>query len=208
MAPVLLIWMFTTFYAMSESGRYLMKHQKLSTIGALIGQTPVTAGTAPGAGVDPGGVGPAIVAYAHAQLGKPYVFGTPTSWAGEHPTFDCSGLTGSAVYAATNGGLNLPHNAALQMAALSKYRAGKDPAKWEPGDLIFYFIPGETGQGEPAHCAVWIGGGKVIAAPHTGDVVKVEGYQLGTIMGVRRPAAWTAGVKKTAQTNAAAGANT
>jgi cell wall-associated NlpC family hydrolase len=43
-----------------------------------------------------------------------------------------------------------------------------------PGDLVYW----ATSRGNPAtifHAAMYIGGGEVIEAPHTGDVVKLEG---------------------------------
>lgn len=207
-AAAVLMWLFTGSYAVAESGRELMSHNKLSTIGALLGKDAVPANAGKGTGVVTATekIATAIVAYALAQLGKPYVFGTPSSCTANPRSFDCSGLTRCAVSAATNGLLNLPHNAALQLAWLnrqSKYKVDKNtPSSWQPGDLIFYFIPGELAGGEPAHCSIYIGDGKVVDAPHTGTVVQVQGYQLGRIMGVMRPAAFAP--KKATSSTAAA----
>ena len=95
-----------------------------------------------------------VLAYACAQLGDPY------RWAGDGPTtFDCSGLTLSAWRQA---GVSLPHNAAMQAGYGTK--VGKDAL--QPGDLVFF--------GSPIHhVGIYIGGGAMLHAPQTGDVVKI-----------------------------------
>ena len=50
----------------------------------------------------------------------------------------------------------------------------------QPGDLIFYYSP-------IGHVAIYIGGGQLIHAPHTGDVVKVAAVNWGKVVGVGRP---------------------
>jgi cell wall-associated NlpC family hydrolase len=95
------------------------------------------------------------VRFAYAQLGKPYVYG-----AAGPSSFDCSGLTMRAWGAA---GVALPHNAAAQQSMLH-YVA---QSSLQPGDLVFF--------GSPAyHVGIYIGGGRFIHAPHTGDVVRIE----------------------------------
>lgn len=96
----------------------------------------------------------AAVAYARAQLGKPYVYGA----AGPN-SFDCSGLIMRAWAA---GGVALPHNAAAQYHTVRHIPFGD----LQPGDLVF-----ESGLG---HAGIYIGGGQMIHAPHTGDVVKIS----------------------------------
>jgi cell wall-associated NlpC family hydrolase len=95
------------------------------------------------------------VRYAYAQLGKPY------QWGGAGPgSFDCSGLTMRSWGAA---GVGLPHSAAGQQAELPRVSL----SDLEPGDLVFY--------GDPAyHTAIYIGGGRIIQAPHTGTVVQIS----------------------------------
>jgi peptidoglycan DL-endopeptidase CwlO len=94
------------------------------------------------------------ISYAYAQLGKPY------QWGGAGPnSFDCSGLTMRSWGAA---GVGLPHSAAGQQAELPAVSL----SALEPGDLVFY--------GDPAfHTAIYIGGGRIIQAPHTGAVVSI-----------------------------------
>lgn len=111
----------------------------------------------------------AAIAFAEAQLGKPYVFGAtgPDAW-------DCSALV-QAAYAAS--GIALPRT------TYEWKQAG--PVVWmtndndhlpisvlQPGDLLY--SAGDDGTPlNPGHVAMYIGDGQEIEAPHTGDVVKV-----------------------------------
>jgi cell wall-associated NlpC family hydrolase len=96
----------------------------------------------------------AAVQFAYAQLGKPY------QWGGSGPnSFDCSGLTMRAWGAA---GVSLPHNAAAQQSSVPAVST----SALQPGDLVFF--------GRPAyHVGIYIGGGRMIHAPHTGTVVQI-----------------------------------
>lgn len=98
--------------------------------------------------------GNAIVDYAYQFLGTPYL------WGGTTPSgFDCSGFT---QYVFKNAaGVSLPRTTYDQI------NVGV-PVAYEdlqPGDLIFP----HTG-----HVGIYIGGGQMIHAPSTGDVVKVS----------------------------------
>lgn len=100
------------------------------------------------------GRGAIAVRFAYAQLGKPYVYG-----AAGPDAYDCSGLTMRAWGAA---GVGMPHNAAMQQAMFPAVSI----SALQPGDLVFF--------GSPAsHEAMYVGGGQLIEAPHTGDVVKL-----------------------------------
>src|SRR4029077_10083686 len=73
-------------------------------------------------------------------------------------TFDCSGLM---QFIFGKVGATLPRTAAEQQAYTTRV---SQPA---PGDLVFW--------GDPAyHVALYIGQGKIIAAPHSGARVEVE----------------------------------
>ncbi|MGN6161538.1 MAG: C40 family peptidase [Marmoricola sp.] len=102
----------------------------------------------------------AVIAFARAQLGKPYV------WAGAGPdVWDCSGLT---MMAFRQIGIYLPHYAA------SQYMMGRPVAvsQAQPGDLLFW-----TSDGSIAgihHVALYIGNGTFIEAPHTGANVRYD----------------------------------
>ena len=55
----------------------------------------------------------------------------------------------------------------------------------KPGDIVFF----RPQAGHPGHEGMYIGGGKFIHAPHTGDVVKISdlaGYS-GNYVGAVRP---------------------
>lgn len=110
----------------------------------------------------------AAIASARAELGKPYVWG-----ASGPDSFDCSGLT---AWAWGHAGVNLPHSAAAQQGVGSSV----DRSELQPGDLVFF--------GSPAyHVALYIGGGLIIHAPTTGDVVKIASLSyLSDYSGARR----------------------
>jgi cell wall-associated NlpC family hydrolase len=97
----------------------------------------------------------AVVAVAMRQLGKPYAYGA----AGPN-AFDCSGLT---MYCYSKVGIELPH------ASIEQPRYGVRVSKTAlaPGDLVFFYNPIH-------HVGMYIGGGKFIHAPRTGDVVKIS----------------------------------
>jgi peptidoglycan DL-endopeptidase CwlO len=120
-----------------------------------------------GGGGGGGGGAAAVVAYARAQVGKPYCYG------GSGPgCFDCSGLT---MMAWRQAGVSLPHSSAAQ------YNVGRriSASELQPGDLIFYYSP-------ISHVSVYIGNGQRISATHTGDYVRVQ--SLGSsIVGYARP---------------------
>jgi cell wall-associated NlpC family hydrolase len=105
------------------------------------------------------------IAYAEAQLGKPYV------WGGTGPTgFDCSGLTMRAWEAA---GYDLPHFAASQYAVshpLTLYQL-------MPGDLVFWATD-PTDPDTIYHEAMYLGDGQIIEAPHTGEDVKIASLYI------------------------------
>jgi peptidoglycan DL-endopeptidase CwlO len=107
------------------------------------------------------------VAYAWAQIGKRYVFGT----AGPN-TFDCSGLTMMAWKAA---GVALPHNAAQQWGKVRHISR----SQLVPGDLVFY-----NGLG---HVGIFIGNNQIIHAPNSRTVVKVAPIGTDAIYGFGRP---------------------
>ena len=99
-------------------------------------------------------LGGQAVAIAERYLGVPYV------WGGASPSgFDCSGLT---MYVYGQLGVSLPHNAAAQYAVLPHV----SESDLEPGDLVFF-----DGLG---HVGIYIGGGEMIHAPHTGTVVQIS----------------------------------
>ena len=109
------------------------------------------------------------VSVALKQLGTPYKYATSVPGVG----FDCSGLTTHAWGAA---GVGLPRNSRAQYYALP--RIPKEAA--QPGDLIF--------SGNPIHhVGLYLGGGRMVHAPQTGDVVKISPVSWYKVVGVGRP---------------------
>ena len=92
------------------------------------------------------------VAFAYAQLGKPYQWGATGPGA-----YDCSGLVQAAWAAA---GVSIPRVTYDQWAALPHISA----SSLQPGDLVYY-----EGEG---HVAMYVGGGYIIDAPRTGLTVE------------------------------------
>ena len=106
------------------------------------------------AAVPSAGNAQAILNEAYAQLGKPYVYGATGS-----ANFDCSGFT-QYVY----------ENAAgvdISRTTYSQINEGQAVSEdqLQPGDLVFPHA---------GHVGIYVGGGQMIHAPQTGDVVKVS----------------------------------
>ena len=98
-------------------------------------------------------------------VGNPYVWGGTSLTSGA----DCSGFAQS-VFA--NFGIGLSRTAADQ----SYGGTAVSTDSLQPGDLLFY----SNGSGI-SHVAIYIGGGQMIHAPRTGDVVKVSSVRSGMI---------------------------
>ena len=121
-------------------------------------RVPSGTGAAPAAGTVAAPIAPAsggaatAVAYAKAQIGKPYL------WGGAGPyAFDCSGLVMRAWRA---GGVALPRTTYEQANAGRRISRSALAA----GDLVF-----TEGFG---HVQLYIGAGRVIEAPYTGATVR------------------------------------
>lgn len=94
-----------------------------------------------------------IIAYGMQEIGKPYRYGD------EGPAaFDCSGLI---QWIFGKAGLSLPRTAAQQQQLAT---ITNSPV---PGDLVFYNSPA-------THVALYLGNGRMLAAPHTGAKVRVQ----------------------------------
>jgi cell wall-associated NlpC family hydrolase len=103
----------------------------------------------------------AAVNFAYAQLGDPYV------WAAAGPNaWDCSGLTMGAWAAA---GVALPHYSVAQYYATTPVSY----SQLQPGDLIFW-ASDPSNPNTIFHVAIYIGNGKMIQAPHTGEYVEIS----------------------------------
>jgi cell wall-associated NlpC family hydrolase len=110
----------------------------------------------------------AVVAFARAQLGKPYRYGSagPSS-------YDCSGLAKAAW---AKAGVVLAHYTGAQ------WNEGLHVSKAElrPGDLVFF-------GSDVHHVGIYIGGGDMIEAPHTGLDVRIAPAFRSDYVGAVRP---------------------
>jgi cell wall-associated NlpC family hydrolase len=115
--------------------------------------------------------GEKAVAFAFAQIGKPY------QWGGTGPySYDCSGLVQAAwAYA----GISIPRDTYEQWAALPHISS----TALEPGDLLFF-----DGIG---HVAIYVGNGNMIDAPQTGETIRElptsTGWYTANFVGAARP---------------------
>ncbi|MET7455861.1 NlpC/P60 family protein [Streptomyces sp. NPDC005574] len=112
------------------------------------------------------------LAFARAQIGKPYVWGATGPG-----SYDCSGLT-QAVWKAA--GVTLPRTTYDQVDAGTTVPL----ADAQPGDLVFFY-------GDISHVGVYIGNGMMIHAPKPGAYVREESIYYGgesAIHSVVRPA--------------------
>jgi peptidoglycan DL-endopeptidase CwlO len=115
-----------------------------------------------------------VIAYAEAQLGKPYL------WGGQGPdAFDCSGLVEMAYRAA---GIDILRRSQDQYASEVHIK----PSQAEPGDLVFFAGSDGTTQ-SPGHVALVIGGGKMIEAYATGFPIRIAPYGGRDPVGFTRP---------------------
>ncbi|MFV8187360.1 MULTISPECIES: C40 family peptidase [unclassified Streptomyces] len=112
--------------------------------------------------------GKKAVAYATAQIGKPY------EWGAEGPkTYDCSGLTSQAW---ADAGRPIPRTSQEQWKQLKHV----DVKDMRPGDLIIYFH-------DATHVGMYIGDGAIVHAPRPGRTVTITGAGSMPILGVVRP---------------------
>ncbi|NEB97844.1 glycoside hydrolase [Streptomyces anulatus] len=138
-------------------------------------------GTGSGTGTDPGpGTGSGtdsgyaakaekVLAFARAQIGKPYVWG-----ASGPSSYDCSGLTQAAWREA---GVTLPRTTWDQVEVGTRVAT----ADLKPGDLVFFYD-------DISHVGIYKGDGMMIHAPKPGANVREESIYYMPIYGSVRPA--------------------
>ncbi len=128
----------------------------------------VTTGTYTGPTNTPG---EKAVAFAYAQLGKPYVWGATGP-----DSYDCSGLVQAAWAAA---GVAIPRTTYDQYASLPHVPM----SSLQLGDLVFFDALG--------HVGIYIGGGNIIDAPQSGEDVEIislsSAWYAQTVVGAARP---------------------
>ncbi|MFD0041797.1 NlpC/P60 family protein [Streptomyces anulatus] len=138
-------------------------------------------GTGSGTGTDPGsGTGSGtdsgyaakaekVLAFARAQIGKPYVWG-----ASGPSSYDCSGLTQAAWREA---GVTLPRTTWDQVEVGTRVAT----SDLKPGDLVFFYD-------DISHVGIYKGDGMMIHAPKPGANVREESIYYMPIYGSVRPA--------------------
>ncbi|MFD5192084.1 NlpC/P60 family protein [Streptomyces sp. NPDC058357] len=128
-------------------------------------------GTGTGTGSDSGATTKAgqVLAFARAQIGKPYVWGAtgPAS-------YDCSGLTQAAWKSA---GVDIPRTTWDQVRIGTRVAT----ADLRPGDLVFFYD-------DISHVGIYKGDGMMIHAPKPGANVREESIYYMPIYGSVRPA--------------------
>lgn len=99
--------------------------------------------------------GNSVVNRAYSQLGKPY------QWAAVGPnSFDCSGLVSYCLTGSYS-----------RLGTTGTFMGWTRVSNPQPGDICVNSL----------HCGIYIGGGQMIHAPQTGDVVKVSSVHSGMI---------------------------
>jgi murein DD-endopeptidase len=98
----------------------------------------------------------AVLETALGQIGRPYRYG-----GGDGDGFDCSGLV---QYVFDQAGVQVPRTAARQHEGGHRITL----ADAAPGDLVFFRIDGGL------HVAVYIGNGRFVHAPATGQDVMIS----------------------------------
>ena len=127
--------------------------------------------------------GEKVVQKAVQYLGVPYL------WGGASPTsgFDCSGL---CMYVYKQFGISLPHYS----GSMATYGTAVAKADLQPGDLIFFYTP-------ISHVGMYVGGGMMINAPRSGDLVTIEDAYRSSYVTARRIVSGAAGYSRYEQTD-------
>jgi cell wall-associated NlpC family hydrolase len=128
--------------------------------------------------VDPSRQAAGAIYYAQKKLGTPYLWGG-NGTAAQQGRFDCSGLTKAAFHSV---GIQLPR------VANDQYNSGPHPKRNEllPGDMVFF----ATDLNDPRsidHVGIYVGGGHMIDAPHTGAKIRFDTIDIPNYFGATRP---------------------
>jgi peptidoglycan DL-endopeptidase CwlO len=117
------------------------------------------------------------VKFAYGAVGCPYAWGGTSC----SPGYDCSGLTMSAWASA---GVSIPRDSYDQMASLPAVNLA-------PGNVTKYLQPGDIlGFAGNSHVGIYVGGGKLIDAPHSGadvELISLTGWYASELDGAVRP---------------------
>jgi cell wall-associated NlpC family hydrolase len=132
---------------------------------------------APASQVAPSQQAAGAIYYAQQRIGTPYLWGGEGT-AAQGGRFDCSGLTQAAYHSV---GIELPR------VANDQWNAGAHPARAElqPGDLVF-FANDLSDPRSIHHVGIYVGGGYMIDAPHTGAVIRFDKVDSADYIGATR----------------------
>nr|WSX75897.1 NlpC/P60 family protein [Streptomyces sp. NBC_00899] len=142
---------------------------------------PIPPGTVPAGYTIPADAPAAVktaILWAMHQLGTPYQWGgSCTDSHGQDPMgrCDCSSLVQQSYRAA---GITLPRTTYTQINAGIPVPLNS----LQPGDLLFT----EGTAAHPQHVGIYLGAGLVIAAPHTGAVVRIDPISQWDVLAARR----------------------
>ncbi|WP_316526921.1 bifunctional lytic transglycosylase/C40 family peptidase [Kitasatospora brasiliensis] len=136
-----------------------------------------TAPAAPSAPLEVSPQSSAAIYFAQTKLGTPYLWGGE-GLPSQNGRFDCSGLTQAAFESV---GIQLPR------VANDQWYAGPHPSRDQlrPGDLVFW----ATDLSDPRsihHVGIYVGGGYMINAPHTGAVIRYDKIDSREYIGATR----------------------
>ncbi|ACU77116.1 NLP/P60 protein [Catenulispora acidiphila DSM 44928] len=130
---------------------------------------------APDPALAPSDMAVRAIAYAYDRLNTPYEWGGD----GTDGRFDCSGLVQAAY---TSVGITMPRTASEQW-----YTGPHVPVdRLQPGDLVFYATD-LSNPGSIHHVGIYVGGGVMIDAPHTGAVIRFDPIGAADYLGATRP---------------------
>lgn len=121
------------------------------------------------------GAGDRVVGAAMTQLGVPYV------WGGASPAngFDCSGLV---QWAFAQIGMTVPRTTSQQILAGAPVAVDD----LRPGDLVFSRSIRDGRVVDLGHVGIYAGGGQIVLAPRTGDVVSLRPLRAESVQAARR----------------------
>jgi cell wall-associated NlpC family hydrolase len=144
------------------------KRRHLAAVQAAAHRRTVAAAKAKAAALALRTRGDVAVGWAQRLIGRPYVWG-----ASGPSAFDCSGLT---AYVWAKAGVYLSHSTYAQ------WDEGRHVSRSQlvPGDLVFF-------GSDLHHVGLYIGGGQMIDAPHTGTTVQVQSIDRADYAGAVRP---------------------
>ncbi|HVU73815.1 MAG TPA: C40 family peptidase [Mycobacteriales bacterium] len=139
--------------AQAEQQAQELAAQRAAVAASTPSSQPAPAEVAPDPGPPNGDAVSIALSWARREIGKPYVYG-----AAGPDSFDCSGLV---MYVYGKAGIALPHYTGDQ------WNAGRHVSRDElqPGDLVFFYS-------DVHHVGLYVGGGEMIDAPHTGATVE------------------------------------